>query len=210
MKLRADTKAMQETLNRTYNRLADVLDEEGVQMLVTVAGYPILSKQGHSLPWTEGLRNRSNRETEPPKSYDEFLNRQCQTDKEKGHDYDYAYMNALFDYGATIWKWEVTKKLNRIRTWLKKGELKVKGEGVVNAVGDLFNYTVMYQNFLKATAANEDPCLYDNPETFLATARIRSPKNWVTILILSDLIVATEKEVIDCLLTYMGQPNTDL
>lgn len=86
---------------------------------------------------------------QPPENWSAFLQLAVQTHVEKNTDYDSRFMRALaesihFNEATAIWAWEVDKKLDRIRTWLQRGELLVKGEGLVNAVVDLFNYTVQY------------------------------------------------------------------
>ena len=197
------TLAAQVKLNRTFNKIADILDAEQVQV---VAGYgvPRLIHGGCELAWHEGVRTPAYKEDRPPLDWNDFLARQCDTDKAKGHDYDYAYMTALTNLGPVVWKWEVTKKLNRIRTWLKKGELRVKGEGLVNAVGDLFNYTVMYTAWIEATALHKDPRAADNPANFYRVASMYSPADWVRHIEDEDLIYPDEHQLKQIMYTFMA------
>lgn len=85
----------------------------------------------------------------PPEDYDQFLAMATDVFVQKDTDYDSRYMRGLMELDATtIWAWEVDKKLDRIRTWITRGELQVQGEGLTNAVVDLFNYTVQYVFYL--------------------------------------------------------------
>lgn len=199
--------AKQTTLNRAFNRIADVLDEEGVRLGTRGFGCAVLTKDGHYLSWHEGIRTRAYNHNEPPIDYDDFLARQCQTDREKGHDYGNSYMAALVKFGPVIWKWEATKKINRIRTWLAKGILVVRGEGVVNAVGDLFNYTVMYRNYQEALLGQKDPVQLDNPRDFYRMATTYSPSDWVDLLVDEGLITPEERDLQRYIFAYIAGPG---
>ncbi|WP_237714796.1 MULTISPECIES: hypothetical protein [Pelosinus] len=200
----ASALAAQVALNRTFNRLNDVLEEEGVRL---VAGYgiPVLVLGNtEELRWIEGVRTRAYAQDKPPLDWDDFLARQCDTDKAKGHDYNFSFMSALVKWGPTIWEWESTKKLNRIRTWITKGELRVKGDGIVNAVGDLFNYTVMYHAWIEATALHKDPLKADNPANFYRVASLYKPADWIRHLEDDDLIGAAEHQLKQVIYTFMA------
>lgn len=195
--------AAQATLNRTFNKVADILEAEQVQV---VAGYgvPRLIHKGYELAWHEGIRTHAYKGDRPPLDWDDFLARQCDTDKAKGHDYNFSFMSALVKWGPTIWEWESTKKLNRIRTWITRGELRVKGEGLVNAVGDLFNYTVMYYAWIEATALHKDPLAADNPANFYRVASMYRPEDWIRHLEDENLIAPAEKELQQVIFTFMA------
>jgi hypothetical protein len=191
------------TLNKTYNEIADILETNGVEMFAGPTGTgPILAKKGLALLWHEGKREHKN--DLPPASYYDFIACQGHVDKAKGHDYDKSFMTGLINHGKVIWAWEVTKKLQRIRTWINRGTLLVSGEGVVNAVGDLFNYTIMYLEYKEATEQEADPLEADNPDNFARIAASVRPWEIAALLIDNNLIKLEETRLCEVLIEYMG------
>lgn len=77
--------------------------------------------------------------------YREFVEQATALFVTKSTDYEDAFIQGMIDHDhVPLWKWEVEKKLNRLRTWLKRGELQVKDEGLRNSVDDIFIYTVQF------------------------------------------------------------------
>jgi hypothetical protein len=125
----------------------------------------------------------------------------------KNTDYDSRFMRALIQYRAqrgyeaarTIWAWEVEKKLDRCRTWIKRGELQVKDEGVRNSVIDAFNYTVQFSlfvNSLRQRGVNPVESLTE--ANFYALAAKFKPQDWINYWEsegLLDFEVSTDKQV---------------
>jgi len=142
----------------------------------------------------------------PPRDWDEFLARQTEIHVQKDHDYDSRFMRGLMKHGRPIWEWEVEKKLDRIRTWLTRGELQVKGEGLNNAVGDLFNYTVQFLIYLKAV----EPLSALSERSFFQYATRYAPHNWIALLVNSGLIQKNEIALQNIIRLYMGDNPTKL
>lgn len=126
----------------------------------------------------------------------------------KDTDYESAFMKALIKFNSergeeaarTIWAWEVEKKLNRCRTWIKRGELRVKNEGVRDSVIDLFIYTMQYQVFLVSLIDNSDPFYH------LANLKYMTPNGadyWIDYLVTQGLIQREERELQSLLLEQM-------
>lgn len=93
----------------------------------------------------ESLINRMMNKKGAAHYWELFVHEASQIMVKKDTDYDSRFMKGLIEMDArTIWAWEVDKKLDRIRTWIKRGELQVKEEGIRNSVDDLFIYTVQY------------------------------------------------------------------
>jgi hypothetical protein len=133
----------------------------------------------------------------------------------KNTDYDSRFMRALVAYQAqrgpeaarTIWAWEVEKKLDRCRTWIQRGELAVKGEGVRNSVIDMFNYTVQYRIFRWHMDAGTDPFKDLNERGFYQTAAMIKPGEWLNYLTyIEGLIAPNESELRQLILTEMLGP----
>jgi len=198
--------AAQVTLNRTFNRLNDVLEEEGVHLVARYNGAPalMLASTRHQMKWYEGVRTHAYKQDRPPIDWDAFLAQQTEINTQKEHDYDKAFTKGLVQFGRSVWDWEAHKKLNRIRTWITKGELRVKGDGIVNAVGDLFNYTVLYHTWLEATALHKDPLRADNVTNFYRIASMYTPKEWVHHLIDEELIAEAEHDLQGIVFTFMA------
>lgn len=165
----------------------------------------------------ESLFNKLNNKagadkTSPAFNYKSFVQHATNVFAAKSADYEDRYLKALVDMNAfTLWKWEVDKKLDRLRTWLKRGELQVQEEGIRNSVDDLYIYTVQYVAYI------ENCVNYDVPgEVFIKSvqdsrkpvfelyAKRLNPVEWVEFLVRKGLI--GEKEIVLQLLiqSYMG------
>jgi len=146
----------------------------------------------------------------PPRDWDAFLNRQTDIHVAKDRDYKSRFMRKLcscenLEEARAVWKWEVEKKLDRVRTWIDTEELAVKGEGINNAVGDAFNYTVQYAIFLWATGANFDPLKHISERDFYGYAAQYKPSQWIEFWDKEGLVGVCEMpEMRPVLLTYMG------
>jgi hypothetical protein len=126
------------------------------------------------------------------RTWSAFLDEATDVFVAKNTDYDSRFMRALIHYNEsrgyeaarTIWAWEVEKKLDRCRTWIKRGELSVKGEGVRDSVVDLFNYTVQYSMFRHLTApqVDHDPLDYLNRFSFSLQATHINADGWLHYL----------------------------
>lgn len=144
-----------------------------------------------------------------PIDWHDFMAEACMTFEKKSTDYDDRFIKALMSLDAhTLWAWEVDKKLDRIRTWLKRGELQVKTEGIRNSVDDLFIYTVQYiawnttlenekHRFLDRVRQNRSGFLYWHADTF-------KPKYWIDVLEKDGRIQEDEKLLKLILRQYMG------
>jgi hypothetical protein len=129
----------------------------------------------------------------------------------KNTDYDSRFMKALVQYQAergpeaarTIWAWEVEKKLDRCRTWIKRGELLVQDEGVKNSVQDLFIYTVQFVIFNGEVIAGRDPFALLNDRDFYAAASKFYATDWVEFLVTEKLITPDEYDLRQELLVEM-------
>lgn len=152
----------------------------------------------------------------PPASFNEFLEQATTTFIQKDMDYNSRFMRGMLELqGNAIWAWEVDKKLDRLRTWLKRGELQVKGEGVRNSVEDLFNYTVQYVFFVQKFINEEqdhDKGLEQwqdlRGELFYATAVRLKPTEWLEFLVNKGRIAGHEKALQQLLRLYMGDNPT--
>ena len=138
--------------------------------------------------------------------WDTFLAEATEIFVAKNTDYNSRFMKALVHYKAhrgyeaarTIWAWEVEKKLDRCRTWIKRGELQVKDEGVRNSVIDLFNYTVQYVIFNEAITYRYDAFANLTERYFFNTASKFKAQDWVNFLVterLLDFSVSVDKQV---------------
>lgn len=99
---------------------------------------------------------------------------------------------------------EQTKALFVIRTWIETGELAVKGEGVENAVGDAFNYTVQYVIYTAATGFDADPLTLLCSADFKQCAITTSPTGFIKSLINARLIKENETLLQQTIIDYMG------
>lgn len=155
----------------------------------------------------------------PPASYKVFVAEALHTFVAKDTDYDSRFMRGMIALDAwTLWAWEVDKKLDRLRTWLQRGELQVKGEGVENSVQDLFNYTVQYAYYLryKGTVFEAGTKKYITDwqsfrvPIFNATALQYSAALWVQFLVTEERIRPDEIALQNILRLYMGDNPTAL
>lgn len=146
-----------------------------------------------------------------PSDWSAFMVDACRTFEQKSTDYDDRFVKALMTMDAqTLWAWEVDKKLDRIRTWMKRGNLAVKGEGIRNSVDDLFIYTVQYavwmdvqeseikrKNFLDRIRQNRATWLY-------SYGKERKPADWVKYLVNRDRIHPDERNLQLIIRQYLG------
>jgi hypothetical protein len=150
---------------------------------------------------------------QPPASWQTFLVNAGKVFVAKDTDYDSRFMRALMKLDArTLWEWEVDKKLDRIRTWIQRGELQVKGEGLNNSVSDLFVYTVQYvyyvdtyingMNFLKGH--NIEAWQKNRAEIFGYKANRLTPTEWVEFLEMKGRIQPAEAALKNIIRLYMG------
>lgn len=121
--------------------------------------------------------------------WDKFLAEATEVFVAKNTDYDSRFMRALIHYNGrrgyeaarTIWAWEVEKKLDRCRAWIKRGELSVKSEGVRDSVVDLFNYTVQYWIYRNQVARGTKVEAALSRDNFVTTAML-GPDYWLRYL----------------------------
>lgn len=155
--------------------------------------------------YSEIFRTDAYKKDKPPADWDEFLAIATDTFVRKDTDYRHKYTRGLIKHGRVIWEWEVDKKLDRIRTWIERGELAVKGEGLNNAVIDAFNYTVLYDLYTQADSQGADPLKYLTERYFYQTAASQKPEVWVAMI--EDegkLIKPGEEHLKDIIFQYMG------
>lgn len=154
--------------------------------------------------------------TTPAFSYPVFITETTKLFIEKSTDYEDRYIKGLIELDAsTLWRWEVSKKLDRLRTWLKRGELLVKDEGVRNSVDDIFIYTVQYVDYVQRVVNNGDDALLYLSELqkfrrvrFEYRASRLTPTEWVWFLVNKGLIQDYEKVLQLLILSYMGHEIT--
>lgn len=140
---------------------------------------------------------------QPPIDYDQFLAICTDIHVTKNHDYDSRFMKGLLQHGPAIYFWEAEKKLDRLRTWLERGELKVKGEGINNSVQDLFVYTVQYD--ISTLYVHVDDVLRLLTERhFYSHAGRYSSYAWLDFWTEKGLVKPHEEHLRRLLLTYMG------
>ncbi|MFJ5716558.1 hypothetical protein [Neobacillus sp. NPDC093127] len=97
----------------------------------------------------ENLFNRMKKSEKVAENWTQFINQAVTLFIQKDTDYESRFMRGMMELDArTLWAWEVDKKLDRLRSWIKRGELQVKDEGIRNSVDDLFIYTVQYVIFV--------------------------------------------------------------
>jgi hypothetical protein len=144
-----------------------------------------------------------------PETWEEFVDLAVAIHVVKDTDYNHAFMDMLLEdraHGHSIWYWEVKKKLDRLRRWIKRGQLLVKGEGVLDSVIDLCNYTVQYNISNRL-----------NPYDYLTEDAFRSHYNYLgPIYILRDIVTncagkalldedsAIDNQVLSLIRLYMG------
>lgn len=161
-------------------------------------------KNKEVLPFRDIERTAAYRRDLPPADWDEFLAQTTDIFVEKDTDYRHKYTRGLIEHGRVIWEWEVDKKLDRIRTWIERGELMVKGEGLNNAVSDLFNYTVLYILYKKCLKLGKDPIEELTEANFYATAGTKAATEWIEFIADEGLIKPDERDVRGITFKYMG------
>lgn len=151
-------------------------------------------------------------EEAPPTGFAEYVAKAAQLFVDKSTDYDHRFLKGLIDHHAdTIWRWEVAKKLDRLRTWFKRGELQVKDEGVRNSVDDLFIYTVQYVAYIQGCINDQTPAdqflqkwTENRYPLFMNRATRLSPQEWVEFLVTRHLIDQDELYLQSLIVYYMG------
>lgn len=159
------------------------------------------------------LRNKEGADgTVPAYNYPIFIGETTAIFVAKSTDYDDRYLRALIELDAqTIWKWEVAKKLDRLRTWLRRGELQVQSEGIRNSVDDLFIYTVQYVAYFQ-TVVNDGADAYNFLNNvragrigfFTNRASKLNASEWIEFLVDKGLIQDNEYILQLLLQSYMG------
>jgi len=202
-------------LQKAANKFMDIAEEFKVDILPMSlgktgdgrdrVGLGIADREGEGeiIPFQDIKRDPEYRSDLPPENWEEFLEIQTEEFIRKDTDYRHKYTRGLLKHGKIIWEWEVEKKLDRIRTWIDRGELTVKGEGLNNAVGDLFNYTVLYEMY-KDAEDREEALEMLNKATFKWYANAFEPAEWVDMLVKAGLIDPDETMVKGVIFKFMG------
>lgn len=154
--------------------------------------------------------------TVPALSYVSFMGHAREVFINKSSDYEDRYLKALISLDArTIWTWEIEKKLDRLRTWIKRGELQVKDEGIRNSVDDLFVYTVQFYAYMFKVEKDGIPgetflknVQNDRAHFFWYWAGRFDPFEWVEYLEFYGLIKPEEKLLKLVIRSYMGDKIT--
>jgi hypothetical protein len=150
--------------------------------------------------------------TKPADNYPAFVKAAADLFVRKSTDYDDRYIKGLIDLDAkTIWTWEIDKKLDRLRTWIKRGELQVKGEGIRNSVDDLYIYTVQYVVYIQHVInGGEDAYKFfwqfkaSRYGFFYQQAAKLTPEEWIEFLVLKGRIQPEELLLQNVVKSYMG------
>lgn len=197
-------------LRRAYGRIQEILDQEGVYFKTfdAVPGtYLTVNGGGPSISMKELSLLQPYDRTRPPMDWDAFLAEAVDILVAKNRDFKSAFVKILLNVDfdpVTIWKWEVKKKLDRIRTWAETGSLAVKGEGVKDSVLDLFGYTVLYFIYKEYHQLNLDPLPQLHERTFYSMAARYSAREWLLYLTNVGLIDRSEYELVSIIFKYMG------
>lgn len=152
----------------------------------------------------------------PPENHQQFIQEATALFLKKSTDYDHRFLRGLIEHhGRTIWAWEVDKKLDRLRTWIKRGKLQVNGEGLRNSVDDLFIYSVQYISFVNAVindGMEPEAFLKEWNETpgvlFESRARRLKPTEFTEWLKTTDRIGSKEIMLQNIIRLYMGDNLT--
>lgn len=153
----------------------------------------------------ERIAKEEQHQERPPHDYDLFVNMATDIMMRKDTDYGSRFMRGLDEHGGGIWGWEVAKKLDRIRTWIERGQLEVKGEGITNSVVDLFVYTVQYYYHYSHPFPNTlEKWAREKEALFYSVARCYEPSTWVNYLVEQGLIKDDEVILQNILRLYMG------
>lgn len=170
-----------------------------------------MTEQQLTLPGFEDVAGRLTQLhglSRPYDSYNAFVEEATKTFVQKNTDYDSRFMRALVNNeqeGArAIWEWEVSKKLDRLRTWIKRGELLVQGEGIENSVQDLYVYTVQFSMYEAAPVWLKAADIIDmlTEDKFRAWTATRDPYMWAQFLRHRHLI-GPEEELLRLLLIWL-------
>lgn len=66
-----------------------------------------------------------------------------ETFKKKNADYGDSTTQTFEEFGLTSYAVRLSDKLNRIKTFCKKGKLEVEDEGVIDTLKDMANYCLL-------------------------------------------------------------------
>ena len=167
------------------------------------------------LDYANNLTTISDKLQHKPTNWEEFLSMAVDIAVKKNTDYESRFMKALLDpqlNGRSLWAWEVTKKLDRLRTWIKRGELKVKGEGALDSVIDLANYTVQFElSQTKDPFKGLEKRSFENYYDYLGPyyiLRLLIDTNYTGTQLL-NIADETDIQVAYLILDYMGVPVDD-
>ena len=194
-------------LNEIGNRLLDLCEAEGVELISNANFSLALIKKGNDYLALEGVhRTDAYKEDRPPMDWDEFLNTATDIFVKKNTDYGSRYTRGLMGTNDPrfLYGWEADKKVDRVRSWVARGELLVKGEGVANSVYDLFNYTVMYSMFKNCLEAGVSPLDYLKENDFYTAAAENTAAEWLDYLETEGIITKDDSEVKAVIGRFMG------
>jgi hypothetical protein len=143
--------------------------------------------------------------------WDTFLAEATDVFVAKNTDYDSRFTRALIQYHSqrgveaarTIWAWEVEKKLDRCRTWINRGELLVKDEGVKNSVIDAVNYTAQWLLYQESYEAKKDPLEQLTESRFFTLAAQTEAYGFISYWKAQRLIEPKEDRLQELLLVEM-------
>ena len=79
-----------------------------------------------------------------------------ETFKKKNEDYGDSTTQTFEEFGLTSYAIRLNDKLNRIKSFCKKGELKVKDEGVVDSLMDMASYCLLAVIDIKNQTKRDD------------------------------------------------------
>lgn len=196
------------TINKVGNKILDLCEASGVVIGYAPSfGKAILRK---GIDWLALDQIYRKEKADTPTTWEEFIDMAVDICDRKNTDYESAFMTILLDKevdGRSIWAWEVKKKLDRLRRWIKRGELKVKGEGTLDSVLDLTIYTVQYE-----LSGKMDPYSFLNKIAFKAQLEYLGHEYIMRYFIQSawagykllDLDDDVDKEVHDLILKTWG------
>jgi len=192
-------------INQAFNEIQDVLARHKVELCTGCS--PAIHYAGLAIFFDKCTRTTAYDNHQPPVDWDAFISEAVDILVAKDRDFKSAFVKILLNVEfdpVTIWKWEVKKKLDRIRTWEETGTLAVKGEGVKDSVLDLFGYTVLYLIYKDCKQLNIDPLTQLNERTFYRMALQYSAKEWLLYLTNEGLIKRTEFQLVSLIFKYMG------
>lgn len=75
--------------------------------------------------------------------FEQLTKQMFETFKCKNKDYGDSTTQTYKEFGLTSYAIRINDKLNRVKSFCKKGELEVKGESVKDSLMDLANYCLL-------------------------------------------------------------------